>query len=144
MFELLVRLEDVTFPPGINQLEHSLQVATRARAAGAKPDLVLGALMHDVGRLIAPATHGLASAELLAPFVSPETYWVVRVHDEIMMQFVEPTPGLKTTVGKLAGEPWFPLARIFAEHWDRYGFVPDARPLPLEFFRPFVHDFCRR
>ncbi|PKX92236.1 HD domain-containing protein [Aspergillus novofumigatus IBT 16806] len=36
----------------ISQLEHSLQAAHRAKKAGATDDLMLAALLHDIGRII--------------------------------------------------------------------------------------------
>ncbi|TKA98382.1 HD domain-containing protein [Cereibacter changlensis] len=142
LVDLLVASESLTVAPGITQLEHSLQVATRARAARAAPDLVFGALMHDVGRLVAPEAHGRASAELIAPFVSPETYWVIRIHDEIRLPRFDDGDGPVSEADRYANEPWFPLARIFAEDWDRYAFVPNARTLPLPFFLPMMDALC--
>jgi phosphonate degradation associated HDIG domain protein len=43
------------FGESVSILEHSLQTAWLARQAGAEPDLVLAALLHDVGHLL----HGL-------------------------------------------------------------------------------------
>jgi phosphonate degradation associated HDIG domain protein len=40
---------------GVSQLDHALQAAQLARAAGAADAEVLGALLHDVGHLCAPA-----------------------------------------------------------------------------------------
>ncbi|CEJ59842.1 hypothetical protein PMG11_08444 [Penicillium brasilianum] len=36
----------------INQLEHSLQAADQARQSGARDDLVIAALFHDIGQII--------------------------------------------------------------------------------------------
>ncbi|KAJ5831709.1 hypothetical protein N7474_000020 [Penicillium riverlandense] len=36
----------------INQLEHSLQAAHQARTAGARDELVIAALLHDIGQII--------------------------------------------------------------------------------------------
>ena len=37
---------------GVSQLEHALQAAHRAQQAGATPELICAALLHDVGHLI--------------------------------------------------------------------------------------------
>jgi len=50
----------------VNQLEHALQCAHFARSAGASRELVLAALMHDIGHLIdpgAPSMDGLGVIE---------------------------------------------------------------------------------
>ena len=142
IFSVLERMAAVPCAPGLSELDHALQVATRAWEARAAPDLVLGGLAHDVGRLLRPEAHGEASAELVRPLVSEATYWVVRIHDELMLQFEPPAPGLRSDAARYAAAPWFPLARTFAERWDRHGFSPHQRPLPLEFFRPIVEDAC--
>lgn len=144
LLDLLVQSEGLMSEPGITQLEHSLQVAMRARQARAAPDLVFGALMHDVGRLVAPEAHAKASADLIAPFVSPDTYWIVRVHDEIMLPHFADGDGPVSMAHLYENEPWFPRARIFAEDWDRHSFVPHARTLPLPFFLPMIDALCNR
>ncbi len=42
----------------VDLYEHSLQTASRALADGADEELVVVALLHDVGELLAPACHG--------------------------------------------------------------------------------------
>ena len=44
----------------VSQLQHSLQAATLAQKAGADDEIVLGALLHDVGRFI-PAAEKMES-----------------------------------------------------------------------------------
>jgi predicted HD phosphohydrolase len=142
MYSLLERLAYLDVGDTVDQLEHSLQVATCAWRAAAPLDLVLGALMHDVGRLLDPGRHGLASAQLIAPFVSESTYWIIRLHDELMIDLLPPEPGLVTGVDEHRSAPWFEMARVFAYDWDRHGFMPDGHALPLEFFRPLMLDAC--
>jgi len=48
----------------VSQLQHSLQAATLAQKAGADNEIVLGALLHDVGRFI-PAADKMPSVLLL-------------------------------------------------------------------------------
>ncbi|WP_327753981.1 HD domain-containing protein (plasmid) [Sphingobium sp. SJ10-10] len=139
---LLLRSETLSINPGVNQLEHALQTAALARRAGAASDLVFGALMHDVGRLSQPAAHGCASAELIAPFVSHETYWTVRMHDDIRLLELADANGPVSRAADYAGEPWFPLACRFAGEWDRYAFVPEAPVMPLPFYLPMLEELC--
>jgi HD domain-containing protein len=67
----------------VSGLDHALQCAAPARA----PDeVVLAALLHDVGHLLSaseetPFTHhGLWAARFLRPFVSPRVAWLVEYH----------------------------------------------------------------
>src|SRR6202008_1999627 len=49
----------------VSRLEHSLQVATRAEVAGADEELVLAALLHDIGDELAPYNHAEVAAGIL-------------------------------------------------------------------------------
>jgi alkaline phosphatase D len=81
----------------VSQLAHALQCAALARAAGADDDLVLAALLHDVGHLAGgdgvasepgmgasgetPARHhGQHAARLIGPHVPERVAWVVEHH----------------------------------------------------------------
>ena len=70
----------------VDDLAHALQTAALAHAAGADPDLVGAALLHDVAHhpQIAdrfPRTpHERVAAELLAPLLGERAAWVVREH----------------------------------------------------------------
>src|SRR5262245_32384119 len=76
----------------VSQLEHALQAAARARAGHADDDLVLAALFHDIGHLVAPegastldgfgiADHESLGADLLASYgCSPAITEPIREH----------------------------------------------------------------
>jgi gamma-butyrobetaine dioxygenase len=70
----------------VSALDHALQCAARARAARAPDEVVLAALLHDVGHLLSDAEetafthHGLWAARFLRPFVSPRVTWIVEHH----------------------------------------------------------------
>jgi gamma-butyrobetaine dioxygenase len=79
---------------GVTDLHHALQCAALARRAGAHDDLVLAALVHDVGRLLAVASaadgqprresphdhHAGWGAAALQPFVPARTLAAVARH----------------------------------------------------------------
>jgi predicted HD phosphohydrolase len=70
----------------VSALDHALQCAARARAAHAVDEVVLAALLHDVGHLLSDAEetpfshHGLWAARFLRPFVPPRVAWLVEHH----------------------------------------------------------------
>ena len=64
----------------ITRLEHSLQTATRAAKDGADEEMIVAALLHDIGDTIASANHADLAATMLEPFVSEENYWIVKHH----------------------------------------------------------------
>src|SRR6516162_529019 len=80
VLEQLVRLKEEPFPLKIDRLEHSLQTATRAYRDGADEEMVVAALIHDIGDLLAPYNHCEVGAAMLRPYVSDRTYWVVKYH----------------------------------------------------------------
>jgi predicted HD phosphohydrolase len=43
--------------------------------------MVVAALLHDVGELFIPASHGEFSASLLRPYVSEEVFWIIQHHE---------------------------------------------------------------
>ena len=51
----------------VTRLEHSLQAATRARRDGADNELIVAALIHDIGDDLAPFNHAEIAARLLRP-----------------------------------------------------------------------------
>lgn len=80
----------------VSELEHALQCAELAEAAGADEALVLACLLHDVGRYavsqdaVSDTTkqarpglgrgHHDVGADLVAPFVPARTTWCIRSH----------------------------------------------------------------
>jgi predicted HD phosphohydrolase len=119
----------------ISRLEHCLQTATRAERDGADGEMVIAALLHDVGDTLAPTNHAQYAAAILRPYVRPEVAWTVEVHGLFQMQFYGQHFGLPTD-GHLAwrDHPWFDTAQRFVEQWDQAAF-DDAYPtLPLAHF----------
>jgi predicted HD phosphohydrolase len=136
---LLRSLDAVCDGGDISELAHARQVASRAERAGADEDVVLAALLHDVGKVFGDAGHAAVSAEVLAPHVRPDVVEVVRHHgaftarhwNEIGEGEVDPRDAFR-------GEPWFDLARRFVDEWDMQSFDPDYPSYPLEHFAPLV------
>jgi len=136
---LLGSLDGVCDGGDISELAHALQVASRAERAGADDDVVLAALVHDIGKVFGDAGHAAVSAEVLAPHVQPDVVQVVRHHgaftashwNELGEGEVDPRDAFRR-------EPWFELARRFVDEWDMQSFDPDYPSFPLEHFGPLV------
>src|SRR5215469_18279137 len=64
----------------VTRLGHSLQAATRAERDGADEELVLAALLHDIGDELAPYNHAEVAAGILRPYVRAEVTWIVEQH----------------------------------------------------------------
>ena len=54
----------------VSRLEHSLQTATRALRDGANDEMIVAALLHDIGDELAPLNHSEYTAAVLKPYVS--------------------------------------------------------------------------
>ena len=54
----------------VSRLEHSLQTATRAYRDNAEEEMVVAALLHDIGDELAPLNHSEYAAAALKPYVS--------------------------------------------------------------------------
>ena len=71
----------------ITRLEHSLQTATRALNDKASDEMVVAALLHDIGDELAPLNHSEYAATVLKPYVSEKTRWIVEKHGEFQMYY---------------------------------------------------------
>ena len=142
MLELLRSLAEITDGFGTDQLTHCLQTATLAERAGADDEVVFAALLHDVGKAISVPNHPAIAAEMIKPYVRPEVYEMIRVHQDFQGRHYyhhfggDPDAREQHRTG-LAPEEW-ELAERFADEWDQVAFDPDYDTLPLEHFEPLV------
>ena len=142
---LLRSMESLTQGFVIDQLQHCLQTATRAERGGADLDMVVASLCHDIGKTISNANHPAIAAEAIRPFVSPEAYWVVKVHQDFQGLHYYDRMGLDPMMRrKHEGHPAYALAAKFADEWDQTAFDPDYDTLPLEHFEPMVREVFSR
>ena len=129
----------------IDQLEHCLQTATRAERAGADVDMIVASLCHDMGKTISNANHPAIAAEMIRPWVSPDAYWVVKVHQDFQGLHYYARMGLDPMMRlKHRDHPAYELAARFADEWDQTAFDPAYDTLPLEHFEPMVREVFGR
>lgn len=129
----------------VNRIEHVLQSATRAHRAGESMDYVVAALVHDIGDILAPYTHGEIAAALIRPFVEPRLTWILKVHPIFTAYYYADFIGAdKNARERHRGNQWFDDAVYFVEHYDENCFDPDYDSLPLEFFEPMVREVFSR
>jgi predicted HD phosphohydrolase len=123
----------------VDQLGHALQTATRAERTGADDELVVGALIHDLGKIFGDDNHDVVSAEILRPYVRDEVYRVVRHHQDFTARYIAPIFGEDPARReRWLNEPWFALAARFADEWDQTSFDPEYPTEPLEHFEPAI------
>lgn len=139
VLSLLASLDGVCDGGEISELSHALQAATRAERAGADPEVVLAALMHDIGKVFGDAGHHAVSAEVLAPHVRPEVVAVVRHHGAFTSRHWDRIPeGHPDPRDQFSSAPWFELACRFVDDWDMRSFDPDYPSEDLAHFEPLV------
>lgn len=139
VLQLLRELADITDGFAVDQLRHALQTATLAEAAGASDEVVVAALCHDIGKRISVANHPRIAAEILWPYVSDETYFMIRAHQDFQgRHYYHHFGGDPNQRDAYRDEPWFALAARFADEWDQVAFDPAVETPPLEHFEPKV------
>lgn len=127
---------------GVDQLHHALQTATMAKRAGASEELQLCALLHDIGKVVSVANHPAIAAEILKPYVSDESYQIVRTHQDFQgRHYYELLGKDPNTREKYRDEPWFAAAEQFTDEWDQAAFDPDYDVIGLEGWRPLIENF---
>lgn len=130
----------------VTRLEHSLQTATRAEADGADEEMIVGALVHDLGDGLAPENHSRYAAEIIRPYVRAEVTWVVEHHGLFQKfyyaHFLGEDPAARAAY---RDHPCYESCVVFCERWDQAAFDPDYPTQSLEHFEPLVRRiFTRR
>jgi predicted HD phosphohydrolase len=139
LLSMIQGLEAITDGFSVDQMEHALQTATRAEAAGADEEVVVASLLHDVGKLISVANHPRIAAEILRPYVRHEVYCMVAHHQDFQGRYYYEHLGLDPTLREQhRHEPWYALAETFADEWDQKSFDPQFPSRSLEHFEPMV------
>ncbi|WP_240375092.1 HD domain-containing protein [Bacillus piscicola] len=129
----------------ISRYEHSLQSATRAYQNNEEEDIVVAALLHDIGDEIAPHTHGEMVAAILKPFVSDKAAWIVKHHGVFQQKYMaHKTEEEQNARDQYRDHPYYDDCVRFCEHYDQNCFDPDFKCLPAAFFEPMVRRVFTR
>jgi predicted HD phosphohydrolase len=129
----------------VTRLEHSLQAATRARRDGADDELVLAALIHDMGDLLAPYNHAELAAAVIRPYVREQVSWIVEQHGLFQTYYyVHHLGGDRHMRERLRGHRWYDPCANFCEQYDQSSFDPKYPSLPLAEFEPLVREIFSR
>lgn len=129
----------------VTRLAHSLQTATRARREDADDDLVLGALIHDVGDLLAPYNHSQLAAAIIRPYVSAQVTWIVEQHEVFQAYYyAHHLGGDRHARDRLRSHPWYADCVRFCERYDQSSFDPAYPTMSLAEFEPLVRQVFSR
>ena len=130
--------EDWT-PYPINRYRHCLQSATRAYQDGANEEIIIAALIHDVGDILSPYNHGELAAAILKPYVSEKTRWIVEHHCVFQgFYYNHHLGGDRLAREKYKDSPYYEDCVYFCHNYDQNSFDPDYVSKPLEFFEPML------
>ena len=123
----------------ISRLEHSLQSASRAHAAGEAEEMVVAALLHDIGDGLAPLSHSEMAAAILRPYVSERTYWIIAHHGLFQLfYYAHHLGGDRNAREKYRDHRWYQDCIDFCENYDQNCFDPEYNSRPLSYFIPMV------
>ena len=117
----------------ISRLEHSLQTATRALNYKTDDEMIVAALLHDMGDELAPLNHSEYAATVLKPYVSERTHWIVEKHGEFQMYYyAHHLKGNRYQRDKYKGHNYYQDTIDFCENWDQKSFDPNFKSLTLK------------
>lgn len=129
----------------IDRYQHSLQSATRAMRAGEDEEMVVCALLHDIGDLLAPENHSELAAAILRPYVSDDNYWLVKHHGVFQGYYFFHHLGLdRNEREQYRGHPMFERTALFCQNYDQNSFDPAYDTAPIEAFVPMVQRLFAR
>jgi predicted HD phosphohydrolase len=129
----------------VTRLEHSLQTATRASRDGADEELIVAALIHDIGDDLAPYNHAELAAGILRPYVRPEVTWIVEQHGLFQSYYyAHHLGGNRDGRERFREHRWYQACKDFCANWDQSSFDPKYPWEPLEAFEPMVRRIFSR
>jgi predicted HD phosphohydrolase len=129
----------------VSRLVHCLHAATRAMRDGADDELVVAALVHDIGDELAPYNHQEIAAAILRPYVRAEVTWIVEQHGLFQnYYYVHHLGGDRNARDRFLGHPWYQACKDFCANWDQCSFDPDYPTEPMQTFEPLVRRIFTR
>ncbi len=129
----------------IDRYEHSLQSASRALRAEESLDLVVAALLHDIGDSVAPANHSAMAASILRPYVDDETHWVVQHHGLFQgYYYFHHFDGDRNARDVHREHEHYEACVKFCHNYDQNCFDPDYPNIPIADFIPLMDELFSR
>ena len=129
----------------VSRLEHSLQTASRALRDNANEEMIVAALLHDMGDEIAPLNHSELAASVLKPFVSEKTRWIVEKHGFFQTYYYNHHYNKDRNLReKYKGHKHYKATIDFCYKWDQASFDPNYNTIPLKDFIPIVQRIFNR
>lgn len=129
----------------VDRFQHSLQSASRALRNGEDDEMVVAALLHDIGDPIAPENHSAVAADILRPYVADRTHWIIRHHGLFQGYYYFHHLGADRDAREAFREhQWFDDCADFCAEYDQNCFERNYDTVPLEEFEPMVRELFAR
>ena len=129
----------------VSRLEHSLQSATKAFKNGESEEMIVAALLHDIGDELAPMNHSEYAAAILKPYVSEKTHWIIKMHGLFQTYYyAHHLGGDRNKREEYKDHKYYQATVDFCENYDQGYFDPNYKSLPLEHFAPMVKKIFSR
>ena len=129
----------------VDRYEHSLQTATRAWRAGECEEIVVAALLHDIGDNLAPENHSEVAAGVLRPYVARHTYWMVLHHGLFQgYYYFDKIGGDANERERHRDHPAYEMTVRFCADYDQLSFDPDYDTCHIGHFVSMVEGLFAR
>ena len=129
----------------VSRLEHSLQSATKAFKNGESEEMIVAALLHDIGDELAPMNHSEYAAAILKPYVSEKTHWIIKMHGLFQTYYyAHHLGGDRNKREEYKDHKYYKDALNFCEKWDQASFDPNFKSMTLDEFAPMVKRIFSR
>jgi predicted HD phosphohydrolase len=137
--------DDPSFGYHVNNYRHCVQAATLALADGRDDDYVAAALLHDIGFIACPTSHGRFAAQLLAPYVDERMVWIVERHADFQAHHYNEHPSAdRRARERWRGHPYFEAAAEFVHRYDQCTVDAEAKEEALSTFEPILQRVFAR
>jgi predicted HD phosphohydrolase len=143
MFETAA--DEPSFGYRVNSFVHGLQTATMLQEAGYDEETIVVGLLHDIGFVACPETHGAFAAALLGPYIGEANRWMLEHHQEFQNPLiVTMSPEEKRVRERYQGHPFAEWTATFIDRFDQVSTCPDYPTLKLAAFAPLVERLFAR
>ena len=104
----------------VDLFEHSIQTATRAHRDQADKEMVVVALLHDIGEMMSPMNHGKVAGAILEPYIAPEATWLLNHHEIFQGYYYFTHVGANPNTRDIYRDNQnYQLTVDFCERWDQ-------------------------
>jgi predicted HD phosphohydrolase len=104
-----------------------------------------GALIHDIGDLLAPYNHAQLAAAIIRPYVREQVTWIVEQHELFQTYYyVHHMGGDRYARERLREHRWYESCVNFCERYDQSSFDPAYRTMSLAEFEPLLRQVFSR